>query len=245
MYITICDDDGHFISYIKRIIIDSGADRQTTYFDEYTSGSDFILNLESKKECDLLILDMQFGDMNGDDVAKKFREIYPYATLVFCSGVQQPTVKSFKATPFRYLLKSYSDEKMVEEMKEILNEVNRNNEEVALVGHYRYNLIKVLLRNIMYITNTKRGSRIFVSPECNEYDFGEQILVDSKLTELYEKLERYGFEFVNKSYLVNMRYVRQIVERELVLYTDEKLSVSRNYYKEFREKFAKMVARKY
>ena len=49
MYITICDDDGHFISYIKRIIIDSGADRQTTYFDEYTSGSDFILNLESKK----------------------------------------------------------------------------------------------------------------------------------------------------------------------------------------------------
>ena len=245
IHIAICDDDKKFISYIKRIIITSGADPQTTYFDEYTSGKEFVFNLESRKECDLLILDMQLGDMDGDDVAKKFREIYPYAILVFCSGVQLPTVKSFRSTPFRYLLKAYNDREMNEEMREILNEVNRNNEEAFLIGHYRYNSIKVQLKDIMYITNTKRGSRIFVTPECNEYDFEEQILIDSKLSELYGKYEKYGFEFASVSYIVNMRYVKQIVASELVLYTDERLSISKKYYKEFREKFARNLAKKY
>lgn len=245
IHIAICDDDKKFISYIKRIILASGANPQTTYFDEYTSGREFVFNIESRKKCDLLILDMQLGDMDGDDVAKKFREMYPYATLVFCSGVQMPTVKSFKATPFRYLLKAYNDGEMVEEMREIINEVNRNNEEIFLVGHYRYNSIKVQLKNIMYITNTKRGSRIFVTPECKEYDFDEQILIDSKLAELYDKYEKYGFEFASVSYIVNMRYVKQIVSSELVLYTDERLSISKKYYKEFREKFARNLARKY
>ncbi|WP_443661524.1 LytTR family transcriptional regulator DNA-binding domain-containing protein, partial [Eshraghiella crossota] len=85
----------------------------------------------------------------------------------------------------------------------------------------------------------------FVTPECNEYDFEEQILIDSKLSELYGKYEKYGFEFASVSYIVNMRYVKQIVASELVLYTDERLSISKKYYKEFREKFARNLAKKY
>lgn len=245
IHLAICDDDKKFISYIKGIIIASGADSKSIYFDEYSSGEEMIFGLESRKECDLLILDMQLGDMDGDDIAKKFREKYPYAVLVFCSGVQLPTVKSFKATPFRYLLKSYNDNEMIEEMREILKEVDRKNEEAFIVGHYRYNSIKVQIKNIMYITNTKRGSRIFVTPECNESEFEEQILVDAKLSELYEQYEKYGFEFASVSYIVNMRYVKQIVSGELVLYNNERLSITRNYYKKFREKFTKNLARKY
>lgn len=243
--IAICDDDKKFISYIKRIIITSGADPQTTHFTEYTSGKEFVFELESRKECDLLILDMQLGDMDGDDIAKRFRQLYPYAILVFCSGVQLPTVKSFKVTPFRYLLKSYSDNEMIEEMKEIIEEVERNKDEAFLVGHYRYSSIKVKIKNIMYITNTKRGSRVFVTPECEEYAFEEQILIDEKLEELQKKYKKYGFEFTSVSYIVNMRYVKQIVSKEVVLYTNERLSISRKYYNKFREKFTKNLARKY
>lgn len=245
IHITICDDDKKYISIIKKIIMASGADPGTTIFTEYTSGKEFVFELETRKECDLLILDMQLGDMDGDEIAKRFREIYPYAILAFCSGVQLPTVKSFKATPFRYLLKSYNDDQMIQEMKEILKEVERNKEDVFLVGHYRYSSIKVKISNIMYITNTKRGSRIFVTPECEEYKFEEQILVNEKLAELQKQYEEYGFEFASVSYIVNMRYVKQIVSKELVLYTNERLSITRNYYNNFREKFTKNLARKY
>lgn len=245
IHIAICDDDKNFISYIKRMIIESGIGLQNVYFSEYTSGREFIFDLGGGKEFDLLILDMQLGDMDGDDVAKKFRQMYPYAVLVFCSGVQLPTVKSFKATPFRYLLKSYSDEEMIDEMKEVLREVKRNMNEECIVGHYRSVIVKVRIRNIMYITNSKRGSRIFVSNDCEEYGFEEPILVDEKLSELQAKYEKYGFEFASSSYIVNMRYVKKIVSNDLILYTDEKLPIARTYFKEFREKFTRNLARKY
>lgn len=245
IHVAICDDDKKYISLMKRIIIASGADSETILFTEYTSGNEFVLDLELRKECDLLILDMQLGDMDGDDIARKFREMYPYAILVFCSGVQLPTVKSFKATPFRYLLKSYSDDEMIEEMKGILKEVIKRKEDTFLVGHYRYNAIKVKISNIMYITNTKRGSRIFVTPECEEYGFEDQILVDEKLADLQEKYGKYGFEFASVSYIVNMNYVKQIVANELILFNNERLSVTRSYYKEFRGKFTKNLAGKY
>lgn len=245
IHIAICDDDKNYISLMKKIIIASGADSQTTFFTEYTSGKELIFDLETRKECDLLILDMQLGDMDGDDIAKKFREMYPYAILVFCSGVQLPTVKSFKATPFRYLLKLYSDDEMIEEMKEIIKEVVKSKEDTFLVGHYRNSSIKVKISNIMYITNAKRGSRIFVTPECEEYGFDKQILVDEKLAELQKKYQKYGFEFASVSYIVNMCYVKQIVSNELILFTNERLSITRRYYKEFRGKFTKNLAGKY
>lgn len=245
IHIALCDDDKEYISLIKRIILEAGADSQTTFFLEYTSGKEFVFDLESGKECDLLILDMQLGDMDGDDIAKAFRERYPYATLVFCSGVQLPTVKSFKATPYRYLLKSYGNDEMMEEMKEILKEVRNRKEDTYIVGHYRYNSIKVKVNNIMYITNTKRGSRIFVTPECEEYGFEEQILVDEKLADLQRKYVKEGFEFASVSYIVNMHYVKQIKGNELILFTGERLAVTRSYYNEFRKKYTRNLAGKY
>lgn len=245
IHIAVCDDDVRYIAFIKKMITMSGADSRTTVFTEYTSGKEFVFHLDEGQEIDLLILDMQLGDMDGDEIAKQFRERYPYATLVFCSGVQLPTVRSFKATPFRYLLKSYSDEEMIGEMKEILKEVGKNKEDVFLVGHYRCHVIKVKVSNIMYIINTKRGSRIYVTPECEEYEFKEQILVNEKLADLKKKYEKYGFEYASASYIVNMRYVKQIVANELILFTNQRLSVARNYYKEFREKFTRSIAEKY
>lgn len=245
IHIAICDDDKNFISYVKKMIIKAGVNPENVYFSEYTSGQEFVFKIDSANECDLLILDMQLGDMDGDDVAKIFRQAYPYAVLVFCSGVQLPTVKSFKATPFRYLLKSYSDEELIGEMKEILGEVRRNMNEEYIIGHYRATTVKVKIKNIMYITNSKRGSRIFVSADSEEYGFEEPILVDAKLSELYELYGKFGFEFASTSYIVNMRHVKKIVASDLILYTDEKLTITRSYFKEFREKFTRNLARKY
>lgn len=239
--IAICDCDSIYVSLMTKIIIEAGANLQTTNFIEYTSGDELIFDLDSGKQIDLLILDMQLGDMNGDDVAERFRKKYPYAVIIFCSGIQLPTVKSFKATPFRYLLKSYSNIEMVVEMKEILKEVERRKNYTCIVGHYRQNLIKVKVSNIMYISNTKRGSRIYVTPDSPEFEFKDPIYIDEKLIDIQEKYKKYSFEFASASYIVNMRYVKQMIPGELILHSNERLSVTRTYYRDFKDKFIKNI----
>lgn len=246
LHIAICDDDKIFINYIKKIIIqakDKKEDEITIY--EYFSGEEFVRNLENNVQynIDLLILDMQLGGIDGDETAKHFRKRFPNAVLVFCSGVCQPTVKSFKTTPFRYLLKTSSDVTFISEMKEILQEVKKNLREVFIIGHYRNKFIKVRIRNILYIENAKRGSRIIVNPECDEAGFEEQILVDEKLKELSCKFEE--FIFAHSSYIVNVNHVENIKGQELFLDNGDSLSISRTFYKTFRAAFTKNIASKY
>lgn len=243
-HVAICDDDKVFISYIKKILKQANnKEKIELKIYEFVSGEDLVRSLEKHIHWDLLILDLQLGGMDGDKTAAIFRKKFPDVVLVFCSGTRQPTVRSFKATPFRYLLKSYSEIQFVNEMKEILREVERNLREIFIIGHYRNNSIKVKIRNIMYIENAKRGSRIIVNSKSDEVNFEGPILVDEKLNELSSKYEE--LVFAHSSYIVNINHIENIKRNELLLDNGESLSISRSYLKIIREAFTKSVVNKY
>lgn len=103
-HIAICDDSKKYILYLRDILKEVECNIDYKIF-EYSSGEELVRNLDRGINYDLLILDMQLGRMDGDETAKIFRTRFPYTVLVFCSGVRQPTIQSFKATPFRYILK--------------------------------------------------------------------------------------------------------------------------------------------
>lgn len=243
-HIAVCDDDGMFVEYIKKIIKESwNEDEKELKFYEYSSGEELIKSMMEMLQYDLLILDMQLGGMNGDETARLFRKKFPDAVLVFCSGVRTPTIQSFKATPFRYLLKSHSDDEFQSEMREILKEMVRCSKDLYIIGHYRKNMVKVRLKNILYIENAKRGSRVVVSPSCEEARFEEMILVNEKIVELSERFPQ--LVFAHSSYVVNIEHVDYVNSTGIVLDSGEMLSVSRLYQKSFREVFTRSIAGKY
>lgn len=242
--VAICDDNKVFVSYIRRII-EHTADKRGDGFKiyEYFSGEELVCDLDGHIQYDLLVLDMQLSGINGDETAGIFRKKFPYAVIVFCSGVYLPTVKSFKVTPFRYLLKSYSEKEFIIEMEEILSEMERSKDESYIIGHYKSNFVKVKIRNILYIENSKRGSRVTVSKKSKEAEFAGDILIDEKLSELSDKYIE--LVFAHSSYIVNLNHVVKVNRNELFLDNGEKLSISRTYNKIFREAFAKSISKKY
>ncbi|MBS4933456.1 MAG: response regulator transcription factor [Clostridiales bacterium] len=243
-HIAICDDDKVFISYIKKILnYAKGNNKYQFKIYEFCSGEDLVNSLDASMHLDLLILDMELGGIDGDETARQFRKKFKDTVLVFCSGVRTPTVKSFKVTPYRYLLKSYSDMQFVYELKEILAEVEKKSKEEYIIGHYRNNVIKVNIHNILYIENAKRGSKIIVCSDCDEAKFEGQILVNEKLGMLSDKF--YELAFAHNSYIININHVEKIVNNEVYLDNGECLSVSRTYQKSFRHIFTKSIAEKY
>lgn len=243
-HVAICDDDKVFISYIKKILNQAKDNNQNQFkIYEFCSGEDLIRSLDVSMHLDLLILDMELGGIDGDETARLFRMKFKDAVLVFCSGVRTPTVNSFKVTPYRYLLKSYSDVQFISELKEILAEVEKRLKEEYIVGHYRNNVIKVNIHNILYIENAKRGSKIIVCSNCDEAKFEGQILVDDKLEMLSDKFHE--LVFAHSSYIININHIEKIVGNEVYLDNGECLSVSRTYQKSFRESFTKSIADKY
>lgn len=245
-HVVICDDDKGFIGYMREILLKARDNKKQGFkIYEYFSGNDLIYHLDGMAQCDLLILDMQMNGMDGDETAACFRKRFPEVVLVFCSGVRLPTVKSFKTTPFRYLLKKWEEPKMINEMKEALAEVERTFHIPYIIGHYRNKLIKVKISDILYFENAKRGSRVVVSPESKEAGFDEQILVDEKPKKLAERFAGLRFAVPHNSYLVNLEHVDMIQGNQIKLNNGEILSLSRAYGQEFRKAFAKWSANKY
>lgn len=245
-HIAICDDSKEHISYIKGILNEAKQDKNIDFkIYEFMSGEEFVCNLDRGIQYDLLILDMQLGGMDGDETAEIFRKKFPYAVLVFCSGVRLPTIQSFKSTPFRYLLKYQNRQELVETMKEILDEVEKNSNEPFIMAHYRWTTKKVRLKNILYIENSKRGGRIVVCRKCEEAKYEEKLLVDRKPEQLLAELEQYGFALAKSTYLVNMNHVEKLNTEDFEFDNGEVMKIARVCQNSFRNAFIKRFTNKY
>lgn len=245
-HIAICDDSKEYISYIKGMLDEAKKDENIDFkIYEFMSGEELVKNLDRGIDYDLLILDMQLGGMDGDETAEKFREKFPYAVLVFCSGVHLPTIKSFKATPFRYLLKQQPYKELVETMREVLEEVEKKSKEPTITAHYRWTTLRIKLSNVLYIENAKRGGRVVVCAGCEEAKCKEKVLVDEKPQQLLAKYEQYGFMLAQSSYLVNMNHIDILHAEDFVFDTGEVMKISRAYQKSFRDAFIKRFTNKY
>lgn len=243
--IAICDDDQEFIKYIKGKLINIAAENEKIEFLEYHSGKELLNNLYGNKEFDLLLLDIQMPEMDGYEVAKVFREKCYFTVLVFCSGVYSPTPESFKVTPYRYLLKQYSDERFESELREVLAYLYKKKEQPFVWGSFEKTTYKLALDDILYISIAKRGCTIHLMPKSEPANVSTEMTCPAKLSEVYEKIGNYGFAYAHNSYIVNMKYVKRRSMRELELMDGNVLTISRSKGKDFEAAFVKFLASKY
>lgn len=239
-YIAICDDHQEFVQYMRRLVESCMQGEGVTFY-EYNSGEELIADMGQRKHLDLLLLDMQLKEMNGNETAKAFRIHFPSSMLVFCSGMYEPTVESFEVTPYRYLLKRYTEEHMTQELEAIVQKMKENQVKTYITGEKDGSEMKVDIKNIWYIEHSGR-KRIL---HCYSAKQEEIYTSPMKLKEFYEQLEAYGFAYANRNELVNIQHVTMVGDREVELDNGEKLSLSRTKEKEFQKVFAYNLAQKY
>lgn len=245
--IAICEDDASYIEFLKKVILATeGVDENTVLFFEFISGEQFLFYPEW--DFDLVIMDMQIGEMDGYETARRLREIDKNLLLVFCSGVVKPTSESFKVTPFRYLLKSYTDDKMLNEMREIIDEMKSRKNYPYLMCKYSAckEQIRVYLDSILYIAIRHKGCEVVVCGKIKELYPNEVLRINRSLEDVCEIVnERYGFVRAHNSYIVNMAYIIETTPKSIKLVDGTELTVSRIRSKEFQRIFAEFVAAKY
>lgn len=235
--IGICDDDDVFMKYIERLFIEEGIKAE---FYEYYSGEELIENIKEHSGFDLLILDVMMPGMNGNETAKEFRKQFPNTLLVFCSGVCMPTVESFETTPYRYWLKEYTEEKMKQEIQDVLQKMERNREASPFVMVKKGSqIVKLPAEQVYYIAIAKKGTTFYCEEENEVYTSSK------KLAEIYEQLKDSRFAYAHNSYIVNLRHVAVVSLKEMELTNGKRLTISRARTKEFRKAFATDVAQKY
>lgn len=243
--IAICDDDSRFVGYMERMLLKSGLAEDEAAFHEFHSGEELAQACSHCPKVDLLILDMKMDGMDGDEAARLFRSHFPESVLVFCSGACEPTVKSFEAGAYRYLLKAYGDERMEKELQAVIQEMKNRRMAPDIIGTWKQSMVRLRPEEILYISIARGGSKIYADPSVVKYEFESHITSKKKLAELYGQLKGCGFEYAHNSCIVNLRYIKRRIPGELELTDGTRLTVSRSKEKNLREAFARFIAQKY
>lgn len=243
-YIAICDDDLNYIDYLEKILrLRVGLSADEVIFCKYSSGEELVNDLEQNIPFHLLILDMQMKALDGDDTAKKFRQKYPDTLLVFCSGVCRPTVKSFEANAYRYLLKEYDSDRMTMELGNVIREMKQRAAIPEISLTYRNEIKSVRMSDIVYVSIRKHGCEVYVFDRERRY--AEMFISNKSIKETYDELESFSFVYAHNSYFINLSYVVNIANHEVTLRDGTVLAVSRSREKQFKEALGMYLSNRY
>ncbi|MBQ6091075.1 MAG: response regulator transcription factor [Lachnospiraceae bacterium] len=229
--VAVCDDDQRFTSSFIRFIQNTAAGRTLDLeFSEYYSGESILDSIGYGMKFDLIFLDMELKGLNGIETAERLRERDTNVLLVFCTGKVSPSPESFKASPYRYLLKTFSNEQLELEINSILKKLVNNNQRMFLPGKNKDEIIRVYVQNVLYLENSRRGSTAYIlEPTLAEE---RSIPISSKLDNIEKEYP--DFVRIHRSYLVNINHVDRVDIDKVVLDNNTELSVSRPYRKELR-----------
>jgi len=228
MRICLVDDDSTQLDYLK-VIIEKWANKNNlnTDINFYHSAEEMLFENDESYPFDMIVLDIQMGEINGIELAKRIRETDKNVIIAFISGMADYVFEGYEVQAIRYILKPIKDEKVYE----LLDYVYTHKDKVdkffilSVSGEKK----KVNYDDIIYFESM--GHYIVFHLENEEYDYKHNI---SDLC-----LELAGSDFIktHRSYVVNLKYIEKITKNECQLINNIKVPLSRNSYKAVNEKF--------
>ena len=246
--IAICDDIKNHIEYMKKMILLSGFTKENTVFDEFLSGEELLTHIrEMNVTYDLLILDMQLGELNGFETAQAFRLCSPDCVLVFYSGTTRVEERTLEVEAYRYLLKEYTDERMIFELKKIYEKVTKEKEDLFIPVKCNGKRLELSIKEVAFIEKAKRGCKLHINKTADSYRKDLIFITELHLEELYNKLKGFHFARAHSSYIVNMKHldIPGTTKKSLKLNDGTELAISRSKEKTFEESIANYIGSKY
>jgi len=229
--IVICEDEREtqllIEDYLDNILRNINIEYE---IQKYSSGEELLEG--NLKDIDILLLDIQMGQINGMDVARKIREVDNRMEIIFITSLIDYVQEGYEVRAYRYLLKPIESEKLKKHVSTCIKEIEVNKKNYILIKN-KSNTYKIHSNEIKYVEVQKKDMSI--------HTINKDLEVRYSLEKIEKDLNLDKFVRCHKSYLVNLSYVENIKLNTLVLESGEEVPVSRYRYKDVKEKFLKFL----
>lgn len=225
--IAVVDDEAIQIESMKSLILQAAEEMSIRVkIDSFSSGEQFLFELEEYSDLDMVFLDIEMNQIDGLEAAKKIREVDKVLTIVFATAFVEYAVQGYDVQALDYLLKPIE----VEKVKRVLN---RHFDKKPLVQESITieaggEVVSVLLDEIFYIEANQR--------QCEIHTQEKILTIHKSLKELTKKLNE-DFIQTHRSYLVNVKAINRLLKTDAQLKNRETIPVSRRMAKDVQEKF--------
>lgn len=230
MRIAICDDENAqcqlLESYLKEY---SEKEKVLIETDSFPNAESLLFRWEEDKNFDLLILDIEMGDLSGMDLAFKLRNEGSRVPMLFITGYEDYMSQGYEVEALHYLLKPLQKAKFFDVLNRLRSKIQP---ERKILLQAEYGAISIVPSDIWYI----EASGHF----CNLTTTDKVIELRHSISEMKNILNsEKGIVQNHRSYLVNLQHVSSLMQNELVMDDGVRLPVSRGSAKTVSEAFVR------
>jgi len=222
--ILICDDEPAFAAFLYQKISTLPDFSAHTMQLHCITKPDEIL-AEVLASYDLLFLDIDMGEINGLDLARRLRKSRPDAVLIFVTNFIEYAPEGYEVDAFRYLGKSELENRLPGYFSDALALCRERQLNIDIV--HAGKTVSVPIQSIIYIESTDHNQYLYLNGTEKS-----KLPASMKMSELESLLSSHGFLRIHRSYLVNMTYLHQLKSTKAYLTTGISLPVGARSYRE-------------
>ncbi len=108
MRIITVEDEYTLLKHLTKRVQEALPDADILAFDD---PDDALASIQERKT-DMAFLDIELGDMNGIELAKRIKFLYPECDIIFCTGYSSYATQAFDIGASDYLMKPITKEKI-------------------------------------------------------------------------------------------------------------------------------------
>ncbi len=216
---AICDDQPADLRFIATLVARwADATGHSAAIATFPSAEAFLLRYAEDKAYDILLLDIEMGQMNGVALAKAVRAANKEVQIVFVTGYMEYIADGYDVEALHYLMKPVNEGKLCAVLNRAADKLKRN--EQALLLDSRDEAVRIPLYEIHYLEVRQNYVTIHAR---------EEHVVKRPLGEIEKELDESFFR-VGRSFIVNLRYIRKITKTDVHLKSGAVIPLSRGMY---------------
>ncbi|XTR39083.1 LytR/AlgR family response regulator transcription factor [Paraclostridium tenue] len=228
--IAICEDEKEQQELLKTYINQIFEALYIKYkLEIFNSGEELLENYQN--DTDVLLLDIQMGQINGMDTARKIRSIDDKVEIIFITSLIEYALEGYEVRAYRYLIKPVKYENLKENIINCIKEIDIKNK--YIIVKERGNQIKLDINEITYVEVQKETITI--------HTLNEVYKTNGTMSNIEKDIDCDRFFRCHKSFLVNLEHIKSIKQYIATLENSEEVPVSRYRFKETKDKFFELI----
>mgnify|MGYP005908365427 FL=1 len=227
--IGICDDEqltcSELENYINEIF-ECKDDKAEIYV--WNAGEALKKDISNGVKIDILFLDIELLDSNGIELGKYIRNYMKNMSMniVYISSMTEYAMELFKIHPYDFVVKPFDKNEIENLIDEMCGYYEQDNKHFKYCVYGKTNM--VMMRDIKYFES--RGRHIIINLVDNQ-----SIQYVGQLKNEIKKLPL-NFVEIGKSYIINLKHMRECHVSYVVMDDGKELGISRAYCNYFNEK---------
>ena len=183
----------------------------------FSSAESFLFRYAEDKEWDILLLDIEMGNMDGVSLAKKIRQDNNSVQIVFITGFADYISEGYEVSALHYLMKPVSQDKLFAVLDRAVSALQKS--ERALLLPVDGEMLRLPVSQVQYVEAFSHNVLVITKADT--------IQVKMPISEI-ERMLGEGFVRCHRSYLVGLKHIARLSKTEVILDNSKALPLSRS-----------------